>query len=298
MFVKAITDVSQYTRPIHTISRTFKGIISPGASTLFFVNEDGVAITCKHVADLLIKSHMVNAHFQNYLKELNALPKDHKLKNNSKALEVKFNYKNDTTVQVKNNFINSVRPITTSDFHLHPTLDLAIIIFKGFANKAYQSYATFVKDPNKIKQGRYLCRLGYPFPEFNNFTFNQATNDIEWTNTGNMATPLFPIDGIITRFVAAPVPNSKPVIGAIEMSTPGLRGQSGGPLFDSDGLVYGMQSATTHLHLGFDLNNHEVLSNGKRTFVSNHPFLHVGHCVHVDRIKEFLTHHKVKFYEG
>lgn len=79
------------------------------------------------------------------------------------------------------------------------------------------------------------------------------------------------------------------------MSTPGLRGQSGGPLFDSNGYVYGMQFATNHLHLGFDLDNYEVISHGKRNKVSNYPFLHVGLCVHADRIREFLEQHQVSY---
>ena len=81
------------------------------------------------------------------------------------------------------------------------------------------------------------------------------------------------------------------------MSTPGLRGQSGGPLFDSDGLVYGMQYMTSHLHLGFDIKDKEIVHDGKKTKVSNYPFLNIGHCIHVDRIKEFLTQHNIKFYE-
>ena len=149
-----------------------------------------------------------------------------------------------------------------------------------------------MNNPNKVKQGRSLCRLGYPFPEFNNFRHNTTTDDIEWTTEGNQVSPQFPIDGIISRFG---IKNG--MIATIELSTPGLRGQSGGPLFDADGLVYGMQAMTKHLHLGFDIKDKEVISDGKKTRISNHPFLHVGHCIHVDRIKEFLKLHHVKFYE-
>ena len=81
------------------------------------------------------------------------------------------------------------------------------------------------------------------------------------------------------------------------MSTPGLKGQSGGPLFDINGFIYGMQYATNHLHLGFDMKNKEITSEGKKIKVTNQPFLHVGHCVHVDQIKEFLTEHKINFTE-
>ena len=71
----------------------------------------------------------------------------------------------------------------------------------------------------------------------------------------------------------------------LELSTPGLRGQSGGPLFDEDGLICGMQSSTNHLHLGFDMKNFEYKTGGKTIKVTNQPFLHVGHCIHANIIK-------------
>jgi hypothetical protein len=45
------------------------------------------------------------------------------------------------------------------------------------------------------------------------------------------------------------------------------------------------------------MKNKEIVSEGKKTKVNNQPFLHVGHCVHVDRIKEFLAEHQIRFHE-
>lgn len=156
----------------------------------------------------------------------------------------------------------------------------------------YRSYATFLRDTSKVKPGRSLCRLGYPFPEFTNYRYNPDNDDIEWTMEGRVSSPRFPIDGIVTRLLS----DSSGIMG-IEMSTPGLRGQSGGPLFDTNGVIYGMQSATRHLHLGFDIEDREVLVNGRRSRVSNYPFLNVGQCVHVDVIKSFLRERGVTYYE-
>jgi hypothetical protein len=292
MFINAIESADQFTKPIHTISRTYGGLVSPGTSTLFFVNEEGVAITCKHVLNIILQADPVNIQFQSFKAERAKLPKDERFKQNLLGLETKYHYKQESTVQIKNNFVNSFDSIGNIKTHAHPVLDLAILIFEGFKQKHYTSYATFVRDPTKVKQGKSLCRLGYPFPEFNNFQHNPVTDDIEWTNSGNATSPRFPLDGIITRFGG----DGKQII-SIEMSTPGLRGQSGGPLFDTDGLVYGMQYMTSHLHLGFDIKDKEIYIQGKKTKVSNYPFLHVGHCIHVDRIKDFLALHKIKFYE-
>ena len=179
--------------------------------------------------------------------------------------------------------MNCFDKIEKIDIHTHPSLDLAILQFKGFNQILYKGHATLLKDQTKISQGKFLCRLGFPFPEFNNFQLNAITDDIEWTNIGNSNSPIFPIEGMVTRFLG----DQYQGIMGIEMSTPGLRGQSGGPLFDQNGIIYGMQYATGHLHLGFDQSNREIIINGNPTTISNYPFLHVGMCIHINKIKEF-----------
>jgi hypothetical protein len=59
-----------------------------------------------------------------------------------------------------------------------------------------------------------------------------------------------------------------------------------------------MQSSTRHLHLGFDLENQEVQNGVTMKKVSNMPFLHVGQCVHVSVIKNFLRENGVAFTEA
>ena len=209
-------------------------------------------------------------------------------------MEAKFNFKADIIVQLNERFIDvTTEPTFNYRWINHPKYDLSILIFEDFKNPAYKSHATFLKDTSVLKQGKYLCRLGYPFPEFTNFQFNEAADNIEWTNTGQSETPRFPIEGMLTRNLI----DADKVIG-IELSTPGLKGQSGGPLFNEQGLICGMQSMTNHLHLGFDMKNFEYKTGGKSIKATNQPFLHVGHCIHADIIKEFLTLNKIKFYEA
>jgi hypothetical protein len=65
MFQAAIEKVAAFTRPIHTILRTYGGKqIIPGAATLFFVNEEGYAVTCKHVIQLLAASDKLTKNYR------------------------------------------------------------------------------------------------------------------------------------------------------------------------------------------------------------------------------------------
>ncbi len=293
MFKESIEKVASFTRPIHTIVRTYGGKqIIPGAATLFFVNEEGYAITCKHLIGLLMAAENQNNNYAAFKSERDRLTKDGKYKQALKGLELKYKYIPATQIQIKNTFVDCVDSMSGFTWHVHPKLDLAILKFNDFNKLLYKEYAIFKKDSTQIKQGEFLCRLGFPFPEFNNFRYNEQADDIEWTNIGINGSPRFPIEGMVTRFLA-----EDNQVEGIEMSTPGLKGQSGGPLFNKDGIVYGMQFSTKHLHLGFDIVEKELLINGKIKKVSDYSFIHLGQCIHVDAIKEFLKLNKVKFYE-
>lgn len=294
MFVNAIEEVAKFTKPIHTITRFYgETIVNPGSSTLFFVNELGCAITCKHVIDLVGARDAINKQYKDFKAEKNAIGKNNKFNKRLKELEEKYNYRDEVIVQLKEQFIGCTKdPTFRYKWINHPTYDLAIVIFEDFKNKAYESYAHLIKDSTTLKQGKFLCRLGFPFPEFTNFRFNQDNDDIEWTTEGIANAPRFPVEGMLTRNFAT---DGK--IWGIEMSTPGLRGQSGGPLFDADGNIAGVQAGTHHLHLGFDMKNVEYKANGRTIKVTNQPFLHVGQCIHVDVIKDFLKSNNIRFYE-
>jgi hypothetical protein len=293
MFADAIDRVDPFTRPIHSIVRLFgHNEIVPGTATLFFVNQEGCAITCRHVAELITQTEAIHKNhrsFQGERRQVERLPDGSKRIGD---LEKKYNLRPDTVIRIRNNFVGCVDQFQELTIDMHPTQDLALLRFKGYNRLLYQSHAVFLKDTSRVKSGRSLCRLGYPFPEFTNFRYDTWSDDIEWTTTGRSASPRFPIDGIITRLLS-----EQNMITSIEMSTPGLRGQSGGPLFDMNGVIYGMQAATRHLHLGFDIEDREVLVNGRKTRVSNYPFLNVGQCIHVDIIKAFLREKGVTFYE-
>lgn len=285
MFVNAIKKVSTYTRPIYFVDRTYlDNKLSNGSATMFFVNEEGYALTCKHVAMAFFESITMN---KNYLEFKEEIKKEGKL-----IVEDKFGYKRGKVIQRIVNYPSSVLDSQSITYIMHPKYDLAIIKFNDFKSINYQGYAIFKKDESSIKQGMSTCKLGFPFPEFENFEYDENNDQIIFNKLGKISTPIFPLEGMITRFV-----RDEERVFAIETSTPGLKGQSGGPLFDIDGLVIGMQSMTKHIHLGFDVENTLIKTSNGLKSVSNYPFLNLGQSIHSRIIKEFLNDNNVKFYE-
>jgi S1-C subfamily serine protease len=239
-----------------------------------------------------LQAETVNQAYRNFKNELVKIEGQPDYDQKLIELEAKYNYKEGTAIQIKHTFVDCIDRISKINFHFHPKYDLAILQFEGFKNLSYNGYAKFITETSSIMPGKYLCKLGYPFSEFSNFKYNEENDDIEWTQEGVSGTPRFPIDGIITRYII-----SDSQVFAVEMSTPGLRGQSGGPLFDQDGNIYGMQSMTHHKHLGFDIVDQEINKGSQKRIVSNFPFIHLGICIHVNVIKDFLKQYGVKFYE-
>jgi hypothetical protein len=292
LFVKAIETVGQYTRPIHSISRYWGSeTIHPGAATLFFVNEEGWALTCRHVAEQFIVADQLRERWTSYQDQRATLREGHGQQPASN-LEPEYEFSSNRPVEMLNRVIDCVEGEPQLKLQIHPTLDLALLKFSDYRSLGPKSFPVFAKNGGDLKQGRSLCRLGFPFPEFSNFAYDASKDSIHWTSEGRGHTPRFPIEGMVTRHLAAP---DGSVFG-FEMSTPGLRGQSGGPAFDPEGIVWGMQTATAHLDLNFDVDM-DVVRDGTSKRIHDHAILHVGRCIHVDALKEFMREHGVQFAE-
>ncbi len=299
MFVNSIEKATNFTRPIRSITRNYgSDEVMPGCATCIIINDEGWVLTCKHVMEMFRHAESINNKYQQFKAEVAALPamSGNKKRRVIAALEQKYGYSksNPCTIQIKYIFDNIVDHSSSITVIECGYADLALVKFVGFNQVFCNSFPVFKDNSAELKQGLSLCRLGFPYPEFNNFQYIVQTDDIEWTNTGKAESPLFPIDGILTRHVA----DANDRIIGLELSTPGLKGQSGGPLFDKEGVVCGLQSSTGSLPLGFDQVNREIMVHGKKKKVSNYPFLHLGICVHVDLIKRFLDENGVKYLVG
>jgi len=297
MFVNAIEKAIKFTRPIYTISRNYGSEeIQAGAATLFFINSEGWALTCAHVAKQIMIGNQLLKNKEAFQSELKTIPGNKTKKKWKKELERKYKYyNNNSTYELYFKFINCFENISPVEIEIqiHKKIDVALIHFKNYTKILCDSFPIFVKDSSIVKPGKFVCRLGYPFVEFTNYKYDAELDSIKWTEKGRLNTPYFPIEGMVTRRLRGP--ESK-IIG-FELSTPGLRGQSGGPAFDIDGRIMGIQAATGHLDMNFDIEQN-VLRQGKKKKVKDYTFLHVGHCINVETVKEFMKEKGVDFQEG
>ena len=297
MFVNAIEKAIKFTRPIYTISRNYGSEeIQAGAATLFFINSEGWALTCAHVAKQIMIGNQLLKNKEAFQSELKTIPGNKAKKKWKKELERKYKYyNNNSTYELYFKFINCFENISPVEIEIqiHKKIDVALIHFKKYTKLLCDSFPVFVKDSSVVKPGKSVCRLGYPFVEFTNYKYDVESDSIKWTEKGKVNTPYFPIEGMVTRRLGGP---ENKIIG-FELSTPGLRGQSGGPAFDIDGRIVGMQAATGHLDMNFDIEQN-VLRQGKKKQVKDYAFLHVGHCINVETLKEFMKEKGVDFQEG
>lgn len=294
MFVEAIETAAKYTKAIHSIGRYYGSTtIQPGTSTLFIVNSEGWALTCGHVADNIAASKKIVEKAENFKRELETRKGTIKLKTLLKELEKNYGYSKKNVFELYFHFMDCVDKLSDFQIIRNDKYDVALIRFNGFSKLNCDTFPTFAADTSKLKQGEAICRIGFPFPEFTNYEYDVDSDKIKWNDKGRKGNPRFPIEGMLTRFVSG----EKGEVFAFELSTPGLRGQSGGPAFDVDARVWGMQFQTTHLDLNFDIDQ-EVFRQGAKRHVTDSAFLHVGRCTHVDILKSFMRENNVSFLEG
>jgi hypothetical protein len=142
-----------------------------------------------------------------------------------------------------------------------------------------------------IEQGMSVCRLGFPFCDIP-ATYREDKDEFALDEHA-FPVPRFALDGIVARFNRRFAEDGSSSALYIETSTPGLRGQSGGPLLDTAGRVCGIQSHTSHVDLGFD-----AQYNTDAGPVTERQFLNVGAATHVDDVRALLDSVGAKYRLG
>jgi len=276
VFSKACGVVQNFTKPVIVTTRTADGIVDSGCATFLVVNSDGWIVTAAHVLNAMHAAKQHAKEKSEHETNIATIKSDNSLsvRNRNRKLE---HYKANPKWITQQSFWWWRDGVWAKEFRIDPQADIAIAKLEGFDTSIISCFPTFKKPNTDPSPGGSLCRLGFPFATVTS-TFDEATQQFK-TQLGNLA--MFPNDGIHTRMVVTIDQGTKRQVKFIETSTPGLKGQSGGPLFDTEGHIWGIQTSTDHLELGF---TPKILKDKKVLEVKEYQFMHVGRCTHVQHV--------------
>jgi Trypsin-like peptidase domain len=287
MFAAALQTVEKYTFPLIVLQRLLNGEIVPSCGTFIVVNREGWFLTAYHIVQLL---EQANANFplvNEFLKERASIENSTGLTPNQKRKHIRRLEVDMRWVANQSTFLVGL-PGKFNQCHYNPLADLAIGRLEPFDPVMIRQFPVFKNPSTVMLPGTSLCRLGFPFHQIQ-ATFNESTNQFTLAD-GVLPVPRFPNDGIHTRMVLMKSEDGMHQAKYLETSSPGLRGQSGGPIFDKDGHVWALQSRTQHLPLGFA----PTIKHGNKE-ITEHQFMHVGWASHVEEIVKLFQQHNVSF---
>lgn len=286
MFGEAIERASQFTHPVIISTRTFNKTVNCACGAFIVLNNEGWIMTVAHLWQSSQQMLNDKKEIDEYKEQANKIEQNTSLKGNIKKNRIRKLKTNPNWI-TNHSFWwggNLHRLIDVKIFH---EADLAIGKLEPFDPSWIKTYPT-IKNPDEMKIGTFLCKLGYPFHAIN-ATYDEEKDSFQLASDA-LPLPRFPIEGIYTRDNIVNFSDSGKTVKFLETSSPGLRGQSGGPIFDKDGSVWAIQSHTRHLPLGF---SPKIIISGKET--EENQFINVGLGVHAQIIIPFLESNGIEF---
>ena len=283
MFSKAVPVAAGFTRPVVISSRTAAGVDACTIGAYVVLNREGWILTAAHLLDI-VRQHQESARrYQGYRGNVVEFHRDI-------AADKRFRKKGVRTFHrpaepsVRNHSVWwGVDGTRLVGVRLVPAADLALGRLDPFDPASVPRYPV-LKDPAKgCEPGRSLCKLGFPLHRIEP-AYDEKANTFTLP-AGTVPLPMFPLEGMFTRVVNTRAPGSGEGDSSpfIETSTPSLIGQMGGPVFDPDAVLWGIQSHTMHHSLGF----RPPVPGGPPDLVE-HQFLNTGLAVHPGVIRGFL----------
>lgn len=283
MFETAYAIASKFCAPIVLSRRTIAGNCTASIGAYVIVNDQGWIVTAHHIVEQWMKLSEDEAACKKHEAEVARIRGDTSLDRKTQRRELSKLGHISKSATARASAWWGVDGLKIKDWRFCsiPAVDVSIAQLENFIPPDGQIYPKF-KDPKKgFEPGRSLCKLGFPFHQI-----TPVWNDTNQMFSFQVPIPRFPIEGILTRMVSIrPSDGSEPPYPFtwIETSSPGLRGQSGGPIFDANGTIWGIQVQTAHLPLGFSKKGEPE------------QYLNVGLGVHTMTLIELFKEQGVQF---
>ncbi len=290
MFADAIEQAGAYTCPYVAMRRKHDGTVFSNIGAFVVLNSDGWVLTAAHIVDEVRRARAsveagrkLEAQLTELAEREGADAKGRKHESRKIRQQLDDYLAQSLEIWAVPGFVEMKPRVVES--HVETESDLALLRLEPFDADQLLSYPVLRPQADVIRPGIAVARVGYPFHSVEaEYDDERASFDI----TAGFPVPMFVSDGIVSRFRALKHDDGREHT-FIETSTPGLRGQSGGPLVDAEGRLVGLQSRTVHYDLGFDAH---VERDGNRE--TERQFLNVGEAVHVDTIRALLQENDVR----
>jgi len=288
MFQEACEQARKYTCPYAGLRRKHDGTVFSNVAAFIVLNDAGWCITARHLFEEITRAQQSIAGAAAIDGALEAL-KTQKVvdaKHRNREMRNLERQKADSLsnrVEIWAGGANwdKAQPRAT-EVRLHPVADLAAFRLDPFTPMPGAVHPVFRSE--SLAPGLSVCRIGFPW---HSVEADFADNNFQVKR--GFPAPLFALEGIVSRFAVEKRPDGAQAT-YIHTSSPGLRGQSGGPLFDVEARICGLQSSTIHLALGFD-----AVYQGEGGAEVERQFLNVGQAVHVEEIFAFLDLHGIAY---
>jgi len=287
MLSEAFASATKYTRPLIMLKRLHGGEVVAGMGTFFLVNPEGWAITAAHVLKDYLQANVDRVEIEVYKQACARIDQDSSLTEGKKRHQRNQLHQKSDWVTNLSPWFGANGVDIEGQIHFDQMADLACFRLKNTEALNVTGFPVFAGPAKTLMQGMTMCRLGFPFSEIS-ATFD--TNTQKFDVPPIAAIPMFPNEGILTRTQIMRDEVANRDVLFIETSNPGLRGQSGGPIFDRFGIVWAVQSSTSSLPLGFA----PIAMQGSKKVIE-HQFIHVGRGAHVQHIVELMRQRNVAF---
>ena len=282
---------AKYTRPVMISKRLENRNVAGGIATFIVLNQAGWALTAAHVMIDAVVAQQHKGERDAYLAKLRQIETNPLFSTGKKKHEANQLKKNVEWI-TNLSYWWGAPGIAATAMHIDQERDLAAVKLVGFEQLNVSDFPIFASQPAAKPEpgpgpGTSLCRLGFPFHVIN-IRFDESSSQFRVDNMPPLS--MFPNEGIHTRTMIQVNPSTGKQVKFLETSSAGLRGQSGGPIFDTAGHIWAIQSKTLSIPLGFA----PTVKQGKRE-ITEHQFIHIGVGCHVLEVRDFLSSFAVPF---
>lgn len=285
MFASACRKASRFTRPVIIRRRFFDKRVQCSCGAFVVLNEEGWIVSA---------AHLWNAFFQ-YREDAGKVAEyENRVREIREDPDLNYEQKHERVGRIPNDprWITHVSywwgkdGVQVKEMKLLSDGDLVLGRLEPFEPPEEGAYPV-IKNPYRLDIGTSLCKLGYPFYRIE-ATFDEETESFVFAR-GTEHPTRFPVEGIYTRDLSAgPSRDGRYQIKFLETSSPGILGQSGGPIFDRESSLWGVQSRT-------DMYPLRPGTGSGSTEREDPAYFSVGVGIHPELLVTFLKDNDVRF---